>query len=101
MCSFRSKDKRARALVAEVELSRIRFRFFLRTSAISFRNKQKLNFYFVNSLRNFLPYSVRARNTCVLSGRPAATFRYFRLSRLTLKELASRGLLTGVRKSSW
>ena len=43
----------------------------------------------------------RIRNRCALSGRPRAHYRKFRLSRIALRELASRGELPGVTKSSW
>ncbi len=43
----------------------------------------------------------RIRNRCALTGRPRAHHRRFRLSRVSLRELASRGELPGVTKSSW
>jgi small subunit ribosomal protein S14 len=44
---------------------------------------------------------IRLRNRCELSGRPRGFVRKFRLSRIALRELALRGLLPGVTKSSW
>jgi small subunit ribosomal protein S14 len=44
---------------------------------------------------------IRIRNRCALSGRPRAHYRKFRLSRIALRDLASRGELPGVVKSSW
>ncbi len=43
----------------------------------------------------------RERNRCALTGRPRAHHRKFRLSRLALRQLALRGELPGVTKSSW
>ena len=43
----------------------------------------------------------RVRNRCELSGRPRGTYRKFRLSRIALRELASRGQIPGMIKSSW
>lgn len=43
----------------------------------------------------------RIRNRCTLTGRSRGTFRKFRLARNKLRELASRGELPGVTKSSW
>ncbi len=43
----------------------------------------------------------RIRNRCALTGRPRAHHRKFRLSRVSLRDLASRGELPGVTKSSW
>ena len=44
---------------------------------------------------------IRVRNRCALTGRPRAHHRKFRLSRVSLRDLASRGELPGVTKSSW
>ncbi len=44
---------------------------------------------------------IRARNRCALTGRPRAYHRKFNLSRIAIRELASRGELPGVTKSSW
>jgi small subunit ribosomal protein S14 len=43
----------------------------------------------------------RIRNRCEMTGRPRAYYRKFRLSRVTLRELANKGLIPGVTKSSW
>ncbi len=43
----------------------------------------------------------RKRNRCALTGRPRSYYRKFNLSRIALRDLASRGELPGVVKSSW
>ena len=43
----------------------------------------------------------RVRNRCEVTGRPRAYYRKFRLSRIMLRELANKGLIPGVTKSSW
>ena len=43
----------------------------------------------------------RIRNRCELTGRSRAYYRKFRLSRIMLRELAIKGLIPGVIKSSW
>ena len=43
----------------------------------------------------------RVRNRCELSGRPRAYYRKFRLARVMLRDLANKGLIPGVTKSSW
>ena len=43
----------------------------------------------------------RVRNRCELTGRARAYYRKFRLSRLMLREMANKGLIPGVTKSSW
>lgn len=97
---FISKDKKVRALVAGAELDRARWHFFLRSSSLSLMDKEKFNLLALNAVRRYLPLSVRYRNRCVLTGRSGSVFRHFRLSRIMLKNLASQGFLTGLRKSS-
>ena len=43
----------------------------------------------------------RVRNRCELTGSSRAYYRKFRLSRIMLRELANKGLIPGVVKSSW
>src|SRR3546814_13697992 len=43
----------------------------------------------------------RVRNRCEMTGSPRAYYRQFRLSRIQLRDLANKGLITGVTKSSW
>ena len=49
--------------------------------------------------RNSSP--VRLHNRCKLTGRPRGYMRKFGISRVTFRELASKGLIPGVTKSSW
>ena len=43
----------------------------------------------------------RVRNRCETTGRPRAYYRKFRLCRIELRDLANKGLIPGVTKSSW
>lgn len=43
----------------------------------------------------------RLRNRCNVTGRPRGYYRKFGLSRIALRDLALRGDLPGVTKSSW
>ncbi len=49
--------------------------------------------------RNSSP--IRLRNRCKLTGRPRGYMRQFGVSRITFREMASKGLIPGVRKASW
>lgn len=44
---------------------------------------------------------VRLRNRCEITGRPRGFYRKFGISRIAFREMASFGLLPGVKKSSW
>jgi len=45
--------------------------------------------------------AVRLHNRCKLTGRPKGYMRQFGISRITFREMASNGLIPGVRKASW
>jgi small subunit ribosomal protein S14 len=49
--------------------------------------------------RNASP--VRLHNRCKLTGRPKGYIRQFGISRITFREMASNGLIPGVKKASW
>lgn len=44
---------------------------------------------------------VRLKNRCGLTGRPKGYVRFFGISRVKFRELASAGKLPGVTKASW
>ena len=44
---------------------------------------------------------IRIRNRCEITGRPRAVYRKLRISRIALRELASKGIIPGMTKSSW
>lgn len=44
---------------------------------------------------------IRLHNRCKLSGRPKGYIRQFGISRIEFREMASNGLIPGVRKASW
>lgn len=44
---------------------------------------------------------VRMHNRCKLTGRPKGYMRAFGISRINFREMASQGLIPGVKKASW
>ena len=44
---------------------------------------------------------IRIRNRCEITGRPHGVYRKLRISRYPLRELASKGIIPGMTKSSW
>jgi small subunit ribosomal protein S14 len=44
---------------------------------------------------------VRLHNRCKITGRPKGYVRQFGISRIQLREMASSGLIPGLRKASW
>ena len=44
---------------------------------------------------------VRLHNRCKLTGRPKGYMRQFGISRIQFREMASAGLIPGIKKASW
>lgn len=44
---------------------------------------------------------IRMHNRCAITGRPKGFMRHFGVSRIQFREMASNGLLPGVKKASW
>lgn len=44
---------------------------------------------------------VRLHNLCNITGRPKGYMRLFGISRIQFREMASKGLIPGVKKASW
>jgi small subunit ribosomal protein S14 len=44
---------------------------------------------------------VRIHNRCKLTGRSKGYMRQFGVSRITFREMASKGLIPGIKKASW
>lgn len=94
-----NKDSKRRRLYKTQELKRTGFKLIINSLSLSpltrLESTQKLH---------NLPRSgsiTRVRNRCVLTGRGRGVYRILRLSRITFRELASRGLLPGISKDSW
>ena len=43
----------------------------------------------------------RKHNRCSITGRPKGYMRFFGISRIQFREMASKGLIPGVKKASW
>jgi small subunit ribosomal protein S14 len=55
----------------------------------------------INKSEETPKYSTRHRNRCKLCGRPRGYMRKFRICRICFRDLASKGHIPGVTKSSW
>jgi small subunit ribosomal protein S14 len=51
-----------------------------------------------------IPYNanpIRQHNRCQLTGRPKGYMRQFGVSRINFREMASQGIIPGIKKASW
>lgn len=44
---------------------------------------------------------IRLHNRCLITGRPKGYMRQFGISRIQFREMASKGLIPGIKKASW
>ncbi len=97
-CSIERNDKRKK-LVAQYATKRAALKETLRKKDLAVDDRmtalQKLSELPRNSSR------YRVRNRCVVSGRPRAVYRKFKMSRIALRQLGSQGLIPGLVKASW
>jgi small subunit ribosomal protein S14 len=56
---------------------------------------------FIERAKREPKFPTRQRNRCKLCGRPRGFLRKFGVCRICFRELASDGMIPGVRKASW
>lgn len=99
MTNFAQKDFVKRQLVFKNELKRLQYKSVVKNQKlikeIRYKYTTKLNTLTRNSSKT------RVKNRCILSGRGKAVYQMFKLSRIKFRELASKGMLPGVKKASW
>ena len=62
---------------------------------IRWKVQQKWFFFHQNSS------ITRIKNICILTGRSRSIYKLFKISRIQLRKLASKGFLPGISKYSW
>jgi small subunit ribosomal protein S14 len=93
------KNLRRQRLVKQYAKARQRLKDDAKNEALPSEERFKARLKLAELPRNSSPCRVRSR--CLLTGRPRAVYRKFKLSRIALRELASAGLIPGMTKSSW
>ena len=93
------RDLRRKKLIAKYAERRAVLRAKLNDHRASMEEKLEAQEQFAKLPRNSCP--TRLNRRCAISGRSHAYYRKFGVSRIALRELALRGQLPGVRKSSW
>jgi small subunit ribosomal protein S14 len=93
------RDKRREQLIEKHAAKRAELRKKLNDRNVSIEEKMEIQKQFAKLPRNSCP--TRLNRRCQISGRSRGYYRKFRISRIALRDLALRGQLPGVRKSSW
>ena len=99
MKSMKEKDLKRRRNYGNRELNYIVLKTLLDVSLI---NKRKRNIFFQRT-KKLVRYAERTKiiNRCIISSRSRGVCRDFKLSRIKVREMANRGDLIGINKSSW
>lgn len=93
------KNKKREAMTKQFAARRARLKAAANNEALPMEERFAARLKLAELPRN--SSKVRIRNRCELSGRPRATYRKFKLSRIALRELASTGQIPGMVKASW
>ena len=93
------RDKRRIKLVEKYAAKRAELRRILNDQNASIDEKLAAQEAFAKLPRNSCPTRITRR--CELTGRARAVYRKYGISRIKMRELAHKGQLPGVRKSSW
>jgi small subunit ribosomal protein S14 len=93
------RDRRRKILIEKYAERRAELRQKLKDRNVSIDEKLEVQEAFAKLPRNSCP--TRLNRRCAISGRSRSYYRKFGISRIALRELALRGQLPGVRKSSW
>ena len=97
--SMIEKNNRRMALSKKFAAKRAKLKAIARNKELAPEERFAAQIKLSELPRNSHP--TRIRNRCLLTGRPRAVYRKFRLSRIALRELGSQGLIPGLVKSSW
>jgi small subunit ribosomal protein S14 len=94
-----NRDRRRKALIERYAARRSELRKRLNDPSVSIEEKLDIQEQFAKLPRNSC--STRLNRRCEISGRSRSYYRKFAISRIALRELALRGQLPGMQKSSW
>lgn len=94
-----NRDQRRQRLIRKYADRRAELRQRLKDPEVSVEEKLEIQAQFAKLPHNSCP--TRLTRRCRITGRSHAVYRKFGLSRIMLRDMALRGELPGVRKSSW
>jgi small subunit ribosomal protein S14 len=94
-----NRDNKRKKLIERYAAQRAELRKKLKDANVSIEEKIEVQEKFSKLPRNSCP--TRLNRRCEVSGRSKGYYRKFGISRIALRELALRGQLPGMRKSSW
>ena len=97
--SIVERNKKREKLFKRFQERRAELKKMVSSSELSFDKKLEAQAELTKLPKNSSP--VRIRKRCSQTGRPRGYIGFFGVSRIVFRELASSGILPGVKKSSW
>ncbi|MGR3723125.1 30S ribosomal protein S14 [Abyssibius alkaniclasticus] len=97
--SMINREKRRQALVEKYAAKRAELKAIAANQDLPMEERFKARLKLADLPRN--SSATRLHNRCQVSGRPKAYYRKLKMSRIALRDLASRGEIPGMVKSSW
>ena len=97
--SMIERQKKREALVAKYAAKREALKAAAKDESLSREERFKATLKLAKLPRN--SSATRLHNRCEVTGRPRAYYRKLRMSRIALRDLASKGQIPGMVKSSW
>ena len=97
--SMIERQKRRVALVAKYATRREALKAAAKDESLSREDRFKATLKLAKLPRN--ASATRLHNRCEVTGRPRSYYRKLRMSRIALRDLASKGQIPGMVKSSW
>lgn len=93
------KNLKRQRLVARYAAKRARLKGLAEDQSLSPEDRFAARLKLAQMPRN--SSKTRVRNRCEITGRPRGYYRKLRMSRIALRDMASRGQVPGMVKSSW
>lgn len=93
------RNKKRERLAKKYAAKRARLKAMAKDLSLSADERFQARLKLAELPRNSAPNRIRLR--CGLTGRPRGNYRKFKLSRVSLRDLASHGMIPGMVKSSW
>jgi small subunit ribosomal protein S14 len=97
--SMIERNKKRQRLVAHYAPKRAELKAVANNQELPMEERFKARLKLAKLPRNSSPS--RLHNRCEVTGRPRSYYRKLRMSRIALRELASKGQVPGMVKSSW
>ena len=97
--SMIEREKKRQALVARYAAKRAELKDIAKDESRPMEERFKARLKLAKLPRNSSATSLH--NRCEVTGRPKAYYRKLRMSRIALRDLASKGEIPGMVKSSW